>query len=490
MTRKNDVPVDVYTQLMRDPSALQQLGGAMGIAFAQTMQAQQNQTLPQLVYKESALGAVSTANIYGRYSIFDPCQPSDIFGLQVETHGFMNWLGFRPNRFYSRRVGFISWWGPAGTVACDSTTGAGSPCDDPPGWEYGKCAYNMVHTSWYHRQGDTLGPHEVIQDRCETTPRYRLNGKLITDDVEWQMNGIMNVLQQSIRRDLIHGAHLNAYEMDGLNAVIREDITDVDNPASPCPEVDSTILDWDYDDLDGNVNGYLNFFDYLDELVTEKEWRASAFGTIAERDMILLTSRFMATCLLDAYACYTTCGVTTLSDVTDQALRAQQRKMRMDLNAGPLYDGRNAVGYIHLKSGRRLPIIVEDNIDITKPNANYCTDIYLLTRRIGSIDVMYGEYLDLRIYENRIRKHDPRFRARADSAGRFVFKAKEDNWCHVLMVGTSPEIYLSAPWAQARIENVCCSRQRQPLVGDPFQKTYLPGGKPLYTASVDLGAST
>jgi len=151
-----------------------------------------------------------------------------------------------------------------------------------------------------------------------------------------------------------------------------------------------------------------------------------------------------------------------------------------------LYDGRVAVGFIHLKSGRRIPIIVEDSLDVTKPGDNYCTDIYLLTRRIGSIDVLYGEYLDLRVYENRIRKHDPRFRARADSAGRFVYKAKEDNWCHQLMLGTSTELYLAAPWAQARISDVCCSRKRQPLLGDPFQKTYLPGGKPVYEAGSDL----
>ena len=114
--------------------------------------------------------------------------------------------------------------------------------------------------------------------------------------------------------------------------------------------------------------------------------------------MILLTSRFMATCLLDAYACYTTCGVTNTVDVTDQALRAQQRQARMALNAGPLYDGAAAVGYILLKSGRRLPIIVDDAIEFNKPNANWCTDIYLLSRRVGSIDVLYGEYLDMRVF--------------------------------------------------------------------------------------------
>ena len=203
--------------------------------------------------------------------------------------------------------------------------------------------------------------------------------------------------------------------------------------------------------------------------------------------MILLTSRFMATCLLDAYACYTTCGVTTLSDVTDQALRASQRALRRELNGGPLYDGSTAVGYIHLKSGRRIPVMVDDALDLSRFGDTFCTDIYLLSRRVGSIDVLYGEYLDLRVYENRVKAQMPEFTARSDSAGRFVIKGKEDNFCVQLIMGTSPEIYIAAPWAQVRLQDVCCSRQRTPLTGDPFQPLYMPGGRPLHDAPVDVG---
>jgi hypothetical protein len=88
--------------------------------------------------------------------------------------------------------------------------------------------------------------------------------------------------------------------------------------------------------------------------------------------------------------------------------------------------------------------------------------------------VLYGEYLDMRIYENRVRAQMPMFTARADAAGRFVTKGKEDNFCIQLIMGTSPEIYLSAPWAQVRFEKVCCSRKRKPVVMDPFDTHYLP----------------
>jgi hypothetical protein len=432
--------------------------------------------------KEASLGATSTVNIYGRYSIFDPCSTGDIFGMQVETHGLINWIGWRPNRFYRRRVDFITWMAPKGTVAGTATTGAGAPCDDPAGgFEFGKGGYELTHSSWYHRADDPLDPHTIIQDRCETTPRYRLDGKIITDDLEWQMNGLMTAMTQSLRRDLVHGSHSNPYEMDGFESIIKTGYTDDDGNATPM--LDSSIISWN-DDVDGLNNGFGNFFNYLDEVVTELEYRAQNRGGIAENDMILLTSRFNATNLLDSYACYTTCGVTDSNDITEQAMRAQQRAARLSLNGGPLYDGNQAVGFLQLKSGRRLPIMVEDSLDISKSGTGlWASDAYLLTRRIGNQDVLYGEYLDLREYTNRVKKQFSAFSVQSDAAGRFALKGKEDNWCVSMMMGTSPEIYLAAPWAQVRFTGLTARRNRQPLVGDPFQKAYLPGGAPTTTAN-------
>jgi len=493
---KIKTPRTYFDGLVADPEALAVLGAAIGMAMGNVQKQHERAARPfnpTARYKEASLDAGLTSySIYGRNSIFDPCASGDIFGLHVQTIGFMNWLGWRPNKFYRRRVEFIPWYGPQGMSGNgEITSGAGAPCEDPHGWEWGNCGYDLCHKSWYHRAGDSLDPHTIVQERCETSPRYRLNGIQIIDDVEWQMNGIMNTLKMDLIHDLVHGSHTNAWEMNGLESIIKTGYTDEDD--TPCSAVDSQLIEWAHDDLDGEDNGFGNFFNYLDELVTEIEWRASGIGTISETDMILLTSRFMATCLLDAYACYTTCGVTNTVDVTDQALRAQQRQARMALNAGPLYDGAAAVGYILLKSGRRLPIIVDDAIEFNKPNANWCTDIYLLSRRVGSIDVLYGEYLDMRVFENRVKAQFPAgtFSARADAAGRFVSKGKEDNWCVQMMMGTSPEIYIAAPWAQARISNVCCGRNRQPVAGDPFMQNgiYLPGGRPLHRATRSGGCA-
>jgi len=462
------------------------LGRQIGLSMAQAMSGYQNASRPGAFipeFKEATITPTGVS-IYGRHSIFDCCSPGDVFGLQVQTNGLMQWLGWRPNKYYRRRVDFIPWWGPEGTAAGSPETGATDPCANPHSWEYGVCGYDLCHTSWYSIASEGLDPHTIVQERCETSPRFRLNGVQIVDDVEWQMNGIMNVQAQQIRRAQIHGNHANANEMNGLESLIRAGYENDDGVA--CPFIDSSIVDWGHDDLDGDGNGFGNFFNYLDEWVTEVEYRAQGIGTIAEVDMVLLTSRFMATCLLDAYACYTTCGVNSLNDVTDQALRAQQRASRMALNGGPLYDGTRAVGYLNLKSGRRLPIIVEDVLDITRPADMFCTDVYVLVRRIGSIDVLYGEYLDLRIYEARVKKQFPQFGVRTDVAGRFAIKGKEDNFCLSIEMGTSPEIYLSAPWAQLRIQDVCCGRERKPIVGDPFQPQYLPGS-PLHKATMEPG---
>jgi hypothetical protein len=420
--------------------------------------------------KETALAAVTTSQIYGRNSIFDPCSPGDVWGMQVTTEGLLPWIGFRPNRFWKRRVDFISWWGPEGTGAGSAGTLATGTCDDPDGWEYGDCGYDLCHTAWYAIAGDTLDPFSIVQERCETSPRFRLNGVQIRDDLEWQLNGMLNVLNQAIEYGAVHGSHANANESDGLESIIKTGYLDKNN--QPCHIVDSIIVDWNCDDLDGAVNGFGNFFDYLDEVINEIEYKAQNRGPISERDMVLLTSRFMATCLLDSFACYTTCGVTTASDITDQALRAQQRAERRALNGGPLFDGTRAVGFIHLKSGRRLPIIVSDYITITQSGDNYCADIYLLTRRIGNTDVLYGEYLDMRQAVNRALRAAPGLKWRSDVGGRLLQSHKTDNFCLSLIAGSSPEYYLAAPWAQARFIEVGCARERKPQVGDPFQPDF------------------
>jgi hypothetical protein len=448
----------------------------------QNMWRAQGMVAPQQggVFKEqfdTTFAALSNPTIYGRNSIFSPCFNGDVFGLQVETQGIMNWLGWRRNKFWKRTVQFITWW--RGEGADEGTTGAGSPCDDPLSWEWGECSYELCHTSWYHRQGQPLGPHNT-QTRCETDRMARINGVPIRDEFEWQLNGIMNALQQDVSYDAVHGNHANAWEMNGLEAVVRQGYED--NNGNYCPMVDSWLIDWQNDDLDGAVNQWGNFFDFLHELVGQIEYRASGLGRIQERDMVLFMPRFLADCLLDSFTCYSVCGVTDSGDITDQALRGQILQYRQSLNGGPLWDGRSAVGYIRLKSGRRLPIMVDDTFDISKPNANYCADVYLLTRRIGNRDVFYGEYLDLATYANLMRKFNSTTGIRVEKGGRFSFKGKEDNWCGVAMVGMSPELYLSAPWAQARIQDVCCSRQLKPITFDPFQPDYLPGGAPLYSA--------
>ena len=58
------------------------------------------------VNKETSI-TPGTPNVYGRYTMFDVCSPGDVFGLQVQTHGLMKWLGTRKNKFYKRHVDFI-----------------------------------------------------------------------------------------------------------------------------------------------------------------------------------------------------------------------------------------------------------------------------------------------------------------------------------------------------------------------------------------------
>lgn len=444
--------------------------------IARGMAAAQGQLRPDAfksrwdAFKEAELGSPLANSIYGRNSIFDPCQPTDIWGLQVETNGLMNWLGWRPSNYAERHVSFIQWWGPEGTSDGDPVTLAKGPCEDPDTWEYGDAGYTLCHKSWYSVGGETLDPATLsLGNRCETTPRYRLNGVAITDDLEWQLNGIMNVLSQAVNNAIVHGSHDNEHEMNGLEAIIRTGYVDKDN--QPTPAVDSEVIDWNNDDLDGAVNGFGNWFDYLDELVDEIEYKAQNMGGIRETDMCLLTSRFVGKEILNKFACYSVCGALDY-DGSDPAFRAELNNYRRSLNGGPLYDGSQAIGYIQVKGGRRIPIIVHDTLTIGQSGTSYCSDIYLLTRRIGNGVVFTGEYMNLRIAENAYRQRGFMTTFVTDPVGRFLQSIKQDNFCAQLILGTSPEFYLAAPWAQARFEDVCVAKKRRPITGDPYQSTF------------------
>lgn len=91
-------------------SDMEILGRSIGASLATAQFGMQNGQRPYAYeqFKEATISPTSTS-IYGRNSIFDPCSPGDVFGLQVQTIGLMPWLGWRANRFYRRRVDFIPW---------------------------------------------------------------------------------------------------------------------------------------------------------------------------------------------------------------------------------------------------------------------------------------------------------------------------------------------------------------------------------------------
>src|SRR5512137_1460023 len=125
-------------------SDMEALGEAIGQSVGRAVFGYQSAARPTAFFKEATVTPTSVS-IYGRNSIFDCCSPGDVFGLQVSTNGLMQWLGWRPNRFYRRRVDFIPWYGPQGTHDGSPTTGARGPCDDPYTWEYGVCGYDLCH---------------------------------------------------------------------------------------------------------------------------------------------------------------------------------------------------------------------------------------------------------------------------------------------------------------------------------------------------------
>ena len=99
-------------------------------------------------------------------------------------------------------------------------------------------------------------------------------------------------------------------------------------------------------------------------------------------------------------------------------------------------------------------------------------DIYVLTRRIGSMPVFFGQYIDMNSPVGALSAEAGYAHYSATDGGKFLRYWKYDNECFEGTMVMRPNLYLSAPWAQARIQDVACVRPLSPLSPDPTSSYY------------------
>ena len=410
--------------------------------------------------KEASLSLSSMATMYGCCGLFDLCGDNDLLSLTVVQEQFLDWLSFRANNECNQFVKLISYIGPAGTAAGTQTSGASTACADAAGVEFGTCEILLPDKGRIKRAGPVRDITMNNMKLCDLQPVYMKDGTRIDDELQWTLTLAGETIKQDLMRMVVTGNTSNTGEFDGLEVLINTGYADV-RSGRLCTAMDSYVLDWDDHVMTYEHNGVHALVDYLIDIVRRIRRRARGRGGIAVGDMILQMPSYTRDCLLDTYSCWSVCP-----DGDVNWSNPELRAFRNSLNGGTYGDG-----YITV-DGQPVPIITYDWHDMGQAAPYFTGDIYVLTRRIGSMPVLFGQYIDMNSPVAALSGEAGYAHYSATDGGKFLRYWKYDNECFEGTMVMRPNIYLSAPWAQARIQDVACLRPLAPLSPDPTSSYY------------------
>jgi len=417
--------------------------------------------------------------------LFDNCGGNNLIALSLSgVSPFLDWIGWQGTKVYRLVRDFVLYSraqhhsGEGGDTAtpgyiCD-------PCEDPLPVEW---AHDQLEIEGFARIGRSSPTRDMGysgMNYCETSPRYRLDGTMITDDLEWDLIRATEVLtaqdllDQVLNGDTSDPQGAGCGQMDGLSTIISD--------AYKNPMLNSIVIDWNGNGMNGGAgaswNGHAlpsdaNFISLLMAIIRNIRARIGMVpfirsSNLAYGDLILGMPSSFIPCLLDAFTCWSVCPTVFSEYMTTGSLSMmntyEARLFRDTLNGGAFGAGQITI------EGITIPIIPVDKL-ITGYNS---FNMYLLSRGVGGWRWLYGQYNDM---AEVAAKAGPGYSS--SDGGRVLTWGKSENMCRELVVEMMPRLVVEAPWAQAVIQDVHCNALGGPLSGDPwsdyFPYSNLPG---------------
>ena len=425
--------------------------------------AQEAQAENFLKSREASLTLGTTASPFSGNNFFDLCT-DELMSLHYKSRlPLLDWMGFNPTDTNLRTFEFITY-----VKAASSSAGyLSDPCADPNGWEFGKQQLSIEDFGRYGRSGPARDVHESNLRYCERSPRYRLDGTLVTSEAEWDMVFTMEQILQDISRDIVVGnATSNAGQMDGLEQLVATTYSGT--------MLDSVIIDWNGNTMSGGsgitwngnaVGSTYDFVDVLRAVVRRIKQRISWSSELNSQqmnlgDMILVMPTHVANCLLDFFTCWSVCAGSQYNEVSLQTYEARQ--FRNGINGGLFGFGTITIEQVP------IPILAYDWGLIKSPSFS---DVYLLTGSVGSVRLWEGELLSA---TSAVQAYGDRSSYFSTDGGRVLAKYVEDNLCIQLRAWLRPRMWTRAPWAQVRFQNVSCTQPGGIISPDPEETSWYP----------------
>lgn len=409
----------------------------------------------------------TTPTIFGCEPLFDICTDAALMSLSFEgTAPFLDWLGWEKTDVCTIKRAFLNFVRAERANDAASAGWLADPCADANSFEQDYCDFTLTDFARLRRNTPPRDVTKAGLRACEIQPRYRLDGTPITDQMEYDFRLATEVLLQDLKLMVVNGNNNTAGQFDGLESLVKTGYTSANGSA--CPAMDSIVVDWNDNDMDGGsgitwngaaVGTTYSYIDVLMAIYRRIRHRIRMAPALAAQrmnvgDMVLLIPDDFAQCVLDAYTCWSVCG----NDVT-LMLNQEARTFRQSLNGGAF-----GAGKIYL-DGFEIPIMPYDWGLIS---SGQTFDSYLLTGAIGSVKLIQGQYNDMAFAAGK----NPAIFAATDG-GRLLTYMESDNTCEVQNAEMQPRILMWAPWAQARIMDTVCGLPGGVLSADP-NSNYFP----------------
>lgn len=411
------------------------------------------------------------ATIYGCCGLFDLCSDADLVSLSLQgADPFLDWIGWTPTLDCIVKKSFIGWTRPEYYGGSPTSGYLSDPCAEPNSVEFGVCDFTLEDFARLRREGPVRDVTYNAVNYCKTSPRYRLDGTVITDDREYDARVVAEVLLQDLRRMFVTGTGA-AGTFAGLETLVNTGYTNADG--TPCRLMNSMVWDWNGNGINGGAgitfNGVaialgFNFIDALLDTYRRMRTRVSWSPSLAAQpfnigDVVLAMPTHMIRCLLDAYTCWSVCDGAQYNEVAIQSYEARQ--FRTQLNGGMFGFGR-----IFL-DGFEVPLVAYDWELIKGPTLS---DIYMLVGQVGTVKTLMGEYDDMRV----VPRDFPEAAYYVTDGGRFLGWLDRDETCYTQTLEFRPRLVSWAPWTNARFQNVRCTTPTGPMSPDPTESSFFP----------------
>lgn len=416
---------------------------------------------------------LDSPSIYGCCGYFDLCSDNDLMSLSMEgTQKLLDWVGWEKTDVCEITKNFITWVRPE--PAANGSRSAGyisDPCGDSNGVDWGSCDFHLEDFGLIRRHGPERNATKTDLRLCDKQPRYRLDGTPITSDIEYDMRITLEAMTQDLKLMLINGNAGTPGQFDGLQQLVSTGY--VNTKGVRCKIMDSIVVDWNGNDLDGgngitwNGAAVANTYDFIavllailrrimDRIALAPQLAAE---TMQVGDIVLMAPSHLTRCILDAYTCWSVCPGQAYREANLNTYEA--RTFRNNLNGGMFGGGKIFLDQVEIP-------LMPYNWGLM--NGPTLSDVYILTGSIGSVKTISAQYNNL----TRVPTNYPEAMYSASDGGRLLSWLERTKTCVFRETEFQPRLLMWAPWCQARIQDVKCSVPGGPLSADPWDTSFFP----------------